>query len=147
MMIPAVIDGVHVHPGAVAAAWQAKGPSGLALVSDAMAAAGLGDGSYQLGGVEVLVDGDRAVNRDGRLAGSVVSLDRALRNLRRFTGCSTRDAIAAATATPAAVIGDRAWGGLGQGKRADVTLLDDTLSVQLTAIGGRVAFNRIGPQL
>jgi N-acetylglucosamine-6-phosphate deacetylase len=45
------------------------------------------------------------------------------------------------------VIGDRARGGLGQGKRADVTLLDDTLSVQLTAIGGGVAFNRIGPQL
>jgi N-acetylglucosamine-6-phosphate deacetylase len=137
-----IADGVHVHPGMVAAAWRAKGPSGLAVVSDAMAAAGLGDGAFTLGVVPVSVDGYRAVNGEGHLAGSVVPLDQAVRNLRRFAGCPVAAAIGAASATPARVLGDASRGGLAPGMRADLTLLDEALVVRATLVGGRVAFDR-----
>jgi len=137
-----IADGVHVHPGVVATAYCAKGPSGITLVTDAMAAMGLGDGTYPLGDAVVVVEGNRALNQEGRLAGGVLTLDHAVRNLRHFTGCSPTDAIAAASVTPAEVIGDKTRGGLTEGMRGDITLFDDSLTVRLTVVGGNVLFTR-----
>jgi N-acetylglucosamine-6-phosphate deacetylase len=100
-----IVDGVHVHPGVVAAAWKWLGRERLVLVSDAMAAAGLGDGAYSIGNTRVEVNGDRAINADGKLAGSTLLLDQAVRNLVAFTGCTEADAIAAASRNPLRVLG------------------------------------------
>jgi N-acetylglucosamine-6-phosphate deacetylase len=89
----------------VATAWRLLGPERVVLVSDAMAAAGLGDGSFSIGTVPVTVEGGRVVNADGRLAGSSLFLDQAVRNLVTFTGCSEAEAIAAATTNPLTVLG------------------------------------------
>ncbi|HJR87693.1 MAG TPA: N-acetylglucosamine-6-phosphate deacetylase [Acidimicrobiia bacterium] len=100
-----IVDGIHVHPATVAAAWRLLGPERLVLVTDAMAAAGLGDGTYSIGTVPVSVEGGRVVNAEGRLAGSSLVLDQAVRNLLAFTGCTESEAVAAATTNPLRVLG------------------------------------------
>ena len=101
-----IVDGIHVHPATVAAAWKWLRPNRLVLVSDAMAAAGLGDGSFSIGTVPVTVEGGRVVNANGRLAGSSLTLDQAVRNLVAFTGCDEAEAIAAASTNPLSVLAE-----------------------------------------
>ena len=140
-----IADGVHVHPSAVRLAWRAKGPDGLNLVSDAMAGLGLGAGRYQLGEREVIVAGDSARLADGTLDGSVLSLDEAVRNLMRFTGCAFEEAVVAASAVPAAVLGLSArYGRLAEGARADLVLWTAERQVAATWVGGRLAYQREG---
>jgi N-acetylglucosamine-6-phosphate deacetylase len=136
-----IVDEVHVHPGAVTLAWRAKGPSGVCLVTDAMAGLGLGAGRYQLGEREVRVENGAARLADGTLAGSVLSLDQAVRNLAALTGCGVTAAVAAATSVPAAVLGlsDR-YGRLIPGAAADLVLLTADLQVAATWVGGRLAY-------
>ncbi|MGH8959582.1 MAG: N-acetylglucosamine-6-phosphate deacetylase [Acidimicrobiia bacterium] len=100
-----IVDGIHVHPATVAAAWKWLGPQRLVLVSDAMAAAGLGDGAFSIGKVPVTVNRGRVVNADGRLAGSTLVLDQAVRNLVAYTGCRKEEAIAAASKNPLEILG------------------------------------------
>jgi N-acetylglucosamine-6-phosphate deacetylase len=124
-----IADGVHVHPLAVAAAWRALGPGWLALVTDAVGALGQTDGHGD--GVRLL---------DGTLAGSTLTMDAAVRNLRAFTGCSLGDAITTATATPAAVLRDDSRGELVVGRRGDLAVLTPAGEVMATVIAGEVAW-------
>ncbi|MEE9414895.1 MAG: N-acetylglucosamine-6-phosphate deacetylase [Acidimicrobiales bacterium] len=135
-----IVDGVHVHPTTVAAAWNAKGPSGIVLVTDAVAAMGCPPGEFQLGGRVIISDGKSVRNREGTLAGSVLTLDDAVRNLVEFTGCTAADAMTAASATPADAIGDATRGRLVPGSIADLVLLDQDLQVQITICAGKVAY-------
>lgn len=135
-----IVDGVHVDPIVVRAAWNAKGPHAIALVTDGVAPTGLGPGRYGLGPVEVEAGEHSVRNLDGTLAGSLLTMDRAVKNIIAFTGCPLQDAITAATATPANVIGEARRGRLERDGIADVTLLDDQLDVVLTICGGRIAF-------
>ncbi len=140
-----IVDGVHVHLGAVLAAWRAKGPGGVNLVSDAMAGLGLGDGTYQLGERAVTVKQGAARLSDGTLAGSVLSLDQAVRNLAALTGCGPLAALAAATAVPANVLGlSPRYGHLAPGAAADLVLLTPALEVAATWVGGRLAYHTEG---
>lgn len=133
-----IADGVHVAPAAVAAAWRAKGPGGLALVSDAGAALGLPAGSYTVGGRRLDANGASVRLSDGTLAGSNLTMLRAVRNLAAFTGCTPCDAIAAATLTPAEVLALVAKGRLTVGADADIVILDEDFEVVATLIGGRL---------
>jgi N-acetylglucosamine-6-phosphate deacetylase len=137
-----ICDGVHVHPGAVALAWAAMGPDRLALVSDAMAALGMGEGEFGLGGMAVTVADGAARNARGALAGSILSMDRAVRNLVAFTGCSAAEAAIAASTVPARVLGDAQRGVIEEGRRGDLVALDDDLTVVATVVGGEVAYDR-----
>lgn len=134
-----IADGVHVHPGSVAAAWRALGPDRLALVSDAVAGAGLPDGTAKLGGIEVTVRDGAVRNPDGGLAGSALSLDGAVRNLTAWTDATAGQAIAAASTVPARALGDDERGELRPGARADVVVLTRELEVAATFVGGRRA--------
>lgn len=132
-----VLDGQHVHP-AVAGLLLAGAPGRVALVSDAMAAAGAGDGSYRLGRADVVVrDGVARLAGTGTLAGSTLTLDAALRRAVRV-GLDPVAAVTALTATPARVLGrtDRI-GRLAPGFAADAVVLDDGWSVQAVWAGGR----------
>jgi N-acetylglucosamine-6-phosphate deacetylase len=93
----------------------------------------------------VIVDGGIARNHEGSLAGSVLTMDGALRNFISFTGCRLQDAAAAASSTPARILGDRFRGSLQPGARADVVVLDADLNVELCMIGGAVAYRRQPP--
>jgi N-acetylglucosamine-6-phosphate deacetylase len=134
-------DGLHVHPTLVKLVWQLVGPQRLNLVTDAMAALGMPAGVYDLGDYRVHVDGQRARLEDGTLAGSVISLDTAVRNLVTFTGCSLAEAITTVTLTPARLLGLAGQKGrLAAGHDADLVLLTATGHVMATVVGGRVVY-------
>jgi N-acetylglucosamine-6-phosphate deacetylase len=101
-MIP---DGLHVHPGLIALVRRTVGPERLAVVTDAIAALGVAPGRHTLAGREVLVDETACRLPDGTLAGSLLGLDAAVRNLAEFTGCSLDEARLAATTVPARLLG------------------------------------------
>lgn len=136
-----IADGVHVHPRLVALAYRARGAKAIALVTDAMAAMGMPPGTYALGDRRVSVNESSARLEDGTLAGSILRLDQAVRNMVAFVDCSAAQAVQMATATPAAMIGveDR-LGHLRTGYAADFVLLDEALAVQATFVGGRLRF-------
>ncbi len=119
-----IADGIHVHPSIVAAFLRAKGLDNAVLITDAISATGMGDGVYRLGGFEVTVTGNRC-EHDGRLAGSVLTLDRAVRNVMQFANCSLQQAIRLATLHPARVAGFAGRKGqLVEGADADIVVLN-----------------------
>jgi N-acetylglucosamine-6-phosphate deacetylase len=117
-----IVDGAHLHPLTVAAVWRALGPERFAVVTDTVATA------------------ERARWPDGRLAGSVVPMDEAVRNLRAFAGCSINDVIACATSTPARMIGATCKGAVAPGYDADLVLLTPALEVRATLVAGEVVY-------
>ncbi|MGH2525967.1 MAG: N-acetylglucosamine-6-phosphate deacetylase [Actinomycetota bacterium] len=141
-----IVDGAHVYPGAVAAAWAARGANGLMLVTDAVAATGVQGGTtgLSLGGHSLSTDGSVIRDDAGRLAGSALTLDLAVRNLVAFTGAEPAGALVAASSTPARVIGEPDRGDIRVGAAADLVILDDALEVLATIVGGRIAFDRRG---
>jgi N-acetylglucosamine-6-phosphate deacetylase len=139
-----IADGVHVHPTLINIILKAKGPARVNLVSDAIAALGMPPGNYRLGNAQVISDGKEAHLADGTLAGSVLSMDQAVRNLVEFTGCLPSEAMEAATAVPAAVLGlDSSHGRIAPGGRADLTLLDPGLRVVFTIVAGEMVYSAI----
>jgi N-acetylglucosamine-6-phosphate deacetylase len=137
MLIP---DGLHVAPDVVRLTWNAIGRQRFVAVTDAIAALGQPDGAYPLGTVQAHVAGGAARLDDGRLAGSVLSMDRALANLDRWSRDRFAAALAAVTSTPAAVIGEQDRGRVRRGARGDLVLVDEQLVPQATIIGGEIVF-------
>jgi N-acetylglucosamine-6-phosphate deacetylase len=133
-----ILDGHHLDPTVVELVARLSAGR-VSLVSDAIAALGLGDGEHRLAGRVVEVHDGAARLPDGTLAGSVVGLDACVRAFAAITG-SVRAAIAAVTETPARLLRDRERGRLEVGARADLVLLDEALAVRMTIVGGAVAF-------
>lgn len=139
MTVELIADGVHVHPAAMAVAVRARGAESVMLVTDAMEAAGMPDGEYYLGKLKTIVRGGEARLEDGALAGSVLTMDRAVRNMVNLVGVDLPTAVAMATLNPARLHGlaDRK-GRLTVGLDADLVLLDRKLEVLATVVEGRV---------
>jgi N-acetylglucosamine-6-phosphate deacetylase len=135
-----IVDLVHVHPVTVAALWRALGPDRLNLVTDAVAALGMPDGTYGLGDAAVDVGAGGVRLADGTLAGSNLRADQAVRNLVAATGCTLAEAVHAITAVPARVLGLTAKGRIGADADADLVVLDDAGAVLATFVTGRLAF-------
>lgn len=132
-MAELICDGIHVHESTVRAAFKLF-PDRIVLISDSMRAAGMGNGTYDLGGQQVTVSGNKACLTDGTIAGSVSNLLDCLRNAVSF-GIPLGEAVAAATMNPAKSIGIfHETGSLTPGKRADVILTDKNLNL-LRVIG------------
>jgi N-acetylglucosamine-6-phosphate deacetylase len=136
-----IADGSHVHPGAVATAWQAKGPGGLALVTDAIAAMGTAVTRARLGDSTITVEGAAPRSADGRLAGSVLTLDGAVRNLVAWVKCEPEEAFRTVTSTPARILEDERRGVIEPGAAADLALLSPDLAVAAAVVDGRVVFD------
>jgi N-acetylglucosamine-6-phosphate deacetylase len=135
VFVQLICDGVHLS-WETAALVIAAARSRFVLVTDALSAAGAPDGDYWLGeDVEVLMRDGRARNRDGGLAGSVLSLAGALRGAVD-AGASVEDAVAATTTRPADLLGRIDLGRLRPGDPADIVVLDDALSVSETLLAG-----------
>jgi N-acetylglucosamine-6-phosphate deacetylase len=134
-----ICDGIHTEPEIVRLWWRSKGPQRAILITDAMSAAGMPDGEYQLGGFNVHVQDGRATARNV-LAGSVLTLDRALFNFIRFTGASIEQALCLLSSNPAAMTGlaHRA-GALASGKSANMIAIDSTGKLVASIIGGHPA--------
>jgi N-acetylglucosamine-6-phosphate deacetylase len=124
-----IADGVHVDAAAMRLALSAKGRHGVILVSDGTAATGMPDGTYRLGTFEVSVSGGVCRGAEGKLAGSTLTLDRALKNIVAL-GVKLPDALTMLTANPARLLGlDGRKGVLAPGADADMVLLDADLRV------------------
>jgi N-acetylglucosamine-6-phosphate deacetylase len=132
-----IADGVHTHRAIIRLAWTALGPYRMNLVTDAMAALGMPPGRHPLGDFEAVVDATSARLADGTLAGSILSLDQALRNLIDVTGCALAEALPTLTTTPARAIGlDHERGCITRGHVADMVLLTADLRVSATIAEG-----------
>ncbi|WP_165491937.1 N-acetylglucosamine-6-phosphate deacetylase [Egibacter rhizosphaerae] len=135
-----IADGVHVHPAMLALVWRAKGPDRMLLVTDAGKATGMPEGRYERGGRELFVQEGAVRLADGTISGSVRMVDEGLRTFLAATGARLADAWPVTSRTPARALGlgDRK-GEVAPGYDADLVLLDDSLEVSATIVGGRVA--------
>ena len=137
-----ISDGIHVAPEMVKLWWRSKGLERAILVTDAMSAAGMPDGTYQLGGFAVEVAQGRAMAR-GVLAGSVLTLDRALENFVEFTDAPLESALRLLTVNPASMsgVGDLA-GSLAVGQAASLVAVDQAGKLAASFVDGKAAFLR-----
>jgi N-acetylglucosamine-6-phosphate deacetylase len=131
-----IADGIHVDEPAMKLLIQAKGAGGVILVSDGLSATGMPDGKYTLGGFEFTVSGGVCRNAEGTLAGSTLTLDRALRNVVRL-GASLPDAVRMLTTNPASLLGiEFKKGTLRVGADADIVVLDEQLELKQVLVRG-----------
>ncbi len=131
-----IADGFHIHPGLFSFLHSAKGDQ-LVLVTDCTRAGGLPDGEYSLGGQPIYVKGIECRLADGTIAGSVLHLNDAVRNLYRHGGVTRLQAVHAASLSPARAIGaDKRKGSIRAGKDADLVLMDDNFEVTATYVRG-----------
>lgn len=134
-----IVDGHHLADLTVQLAWRLLGPHRTVLATDAMAALGLGPGTYQLGDGPITVGDDGPRTSNGRLAGSATPLSEAILRLHQTADCEIPEALGTATLNPANVLGLGDRGSLRAGKRADMVLLDAELRPLQTIIGGNTA--------
>lgn len=137
-----ICDFIHSHPAAVKLLVKIKGVDKIILISDAMAACGLGDGEYSLGGQKVYVKNGEARLKNGTLAGSTLTLDKALQNMTNL-GISLFDAVKMVSTNASKAIGiyDKK-GSIAVGKDADIVVLDSDLSVYMTIVGGKIVYSK-----
>jgi N-acetylglucosamine-6-phosphate deacetylase len=131
-----ICDGVHVDPLMVRLFSRSKDEEHVILVTDGMSATGMPDGTYMLGDIEVEVRDGRCTS-NGSLAGSVLTMDRGVRNLMEFTGAGLPAAVAAASHNPSRLMGiDDTWGSLDVGRTANITVLSPSAEVIQTFLRG-----------
>jgi len=130
-----IADGIHVAPEIIQLFLQAKGNDRSVLITDATAAAGMPDGKYRLGPIEVDVK-DGKCTMDGKLAGSVLTMDKAVRNVVKFSSWNLRDSVQAATSNPCRAVG-LPQGKLVPGADANVVVLSPNGEVRKTIVRGR----------
>jgi len=136
-----IADNVHLHPAALKLAARAKGPDGVILVTDAMAGTGMPDGEYTLGGVTVTVRDGVARDPRGALAGSTLTMERAVANMAAASGMGLAAALTMATRTPARAIGlGERKGSIAPRYDADLVVLEEDLTVALTVVAGKVVY-------
>lgn len=135
-----IADGIHVHPEMLKFAYKNKGAEKLALVSDSVKMAGLGDGVYDLWNEKIAVENGKTRNEKGSIAGSVITMLDAVKMMMSL-GISVDEVSVMASLAPAKVLGiDKDYGSIEQGKRADAVVFDEHGNLKLTIIGGRIAF-------
>ncbi len=133
-----IADGVHVHPSAMRLAVCARGADRVILVTDAMRAAGMPDGQYLLGNLVSTVKDGEARLADGTLAGSLLTMAGAVRNMVNLVGISLPDAVAMASLNPARLHRlDAVRGSIAPGKVADILVLSKDLDVVQTVVAGQ----------
>ncbi len=138
-----IADCVHVHPAIINLLIRAKGVDKIILITDAMRATGLQDGVYDLGGLEVMVKNNEARLESGNLAGSTLTMNRAVNNIVRKVGINIEESVRMASLNPARLLGlDKDRGSLTPGKRADIAVLDDNFEVICTIKKGKVIYSK-----
>lgn len=136
-----IADLVHVHPGAIKVMLRSVGTQNIVLITDAVQATGLPEGEYMLGDQPIFVKDGAARLAEGNLAGSTLTMLKAVRNMIQEIGVSIPEAFRMASHNPAQSIGlaDRGW--IREGNRADFVIVTDDFKVQKTIIAGKVAYS------
>ncbi len=139
-----IADGIHVHPAAMKVLLRCLGTDRIALITDAMAGAGLQDGSYNLVGEPVTVKDGHASLADGTIAGSTARLNECVRNIHQLAGVSLQDAVKMASLIPARAMGlAKRLGSLSPGKDASLAAMDENANVRLTLVRGKVVYSSL----
>jgi N-acetylglucosamine-6-phosphate deacetylase len=132
-----ICDGFHVDPAAVQIYWRCKGPDRAILITDAMIAAGMPDGNYKLGELDVIVKNGKCILDENTLAGSTLTLDRGVKKFAEFTGAGISEVARLASRNPARMTGfESEVGALAVGRVADIAVLDAKNEVVETLLGG-----------
>ncbi|GGH84773.1 N-acetylglucosamine-6-phosphate deacetylase [Pullulanibacillus pueri] len=139
--VQAIVDGIHLHPAMVRLLYREKGPDHMVLITDALQAMGMGDGTYLFGGHQVNVSQGVATLADGTLASSTVTMNEALRKTVE-AGVAFPDAIMMATETPAKLLGLVDKGRIESGADADLVLMNEDFEVIWTMVGGKLVYQR-----
>ncbi|WP_291566400.1 N-acetylglucosamine-6-phosphate deacetylase [Clostridium sp. UBA2485] len=138
-----IADTIHVHPALFNILEKVKGEDKIILISDAMRAACMKLGNYDLGGQKVLVSHGRAALEDGTLAGSLLTLDKAVKNMRAHTKLKLEKIIKMVTINPASAIGiDSMKGSIKVGKYADFTVFNENMDILYTIVEGNLCFRK-----
>ena len=136
-----ICDGIHVSVPAIQLLLKNKPKDKVILVSDAMRAKAIGEGESELGGQKVFVKNGEARLADGTLAGSVLTMDRAVRNMIMLVGLPIEQAVDMATINPAKNLGiNNQEGSIAEGKKANFVVVDENFSVKMTIREGRVIY-------
>ena len=139
-----IADFIHSHPKSIELAYRQKGAERLVLITDAMRAKGLEPGVYGLAGQDVIVTATDARLKSGRLAGSILTMDAAVKNVHSATHCTISELVAMTSANAAKELGVTNKGSIAAGKDADLVVLDENLDVQLTICRGTIAYAKEG---
>jgi N-acetylglucosamine-6-phosphate deacetylase len=143
LIVEMIADGIHLHPIVLKMLTQIKESEKLVLITDAMRATGFKEGTYDLGGQEVIVTQGQAKLKNGTLAGSVLTMDQAVKNLVTKVGISLLNAVQMASYNPAKCLGiDDKKGSLELYKDADIVILNKNLETELTMVAGKVVYRR-----
>ncbi len=148
MDVEVIADGVHLPAPFLQLIYKIKGAEHIALVTDAMRGAGMGEGKSVLGGIKngldvIIEEGVAKLPDKSSFAGSVATADRLIRSMTRLGQVPLQEAIKMMTATPARILGiDKTKGSLAEGKDADIIIFDDNITIQKTIIKGNIAFER-----
>ena len=143
LTVEVIADGIHIHPIVLKILTKIKEGEKIVLITDAMRAAGLKEGTYDLGGQEVTVNKGQARLKDGTLAGSVLTMGKAVKNMVTKVGIPLPKAIQMASYNPAKSIGiDDKKGSLEPGKDADIVILNKNLEAELTMVAGKIVYRR-----
>lgn len=138
-----IVDNIHCNPAVQRIVNKVKGNDRTVLITDSMRACGMGDGESELGGQQVFVKGQRATLADGTIAGSVLTMDRAIYNYAANLNIPVWQAVESATMTPARSLGlYHILGSLSPGKYADMVIFDERVNIAMTLRGGKVVFSR-----
>ncbi|MBN3556554.1 N-acetylglucosamine-6-phosphate deacetylase [Fictibacillus nanhaiensis] len=148
LMVEMIVDGVHASPEMIRLAYHSTGPERTILITDSMRAKGLGEGTYTLGGQQVTVTGNEARLIDGTLAGSILPMNIAVKNMMDYTQCSWSDIakMSSENAAKELQIFERK-GSLSVGKDADITVLTEDCDVLMTFCRGELVYHRKGERV
>jgi len=143
LKIELIADTLHVHPAVMELLLKLKGSSGIVLVSDSIRAGGMHEGEYEFADQKVFMKNHKAVLEDGTLAGSTLTLNKAIKNMVETANAKLTEAVRMASLNGAKVIGmEQHKGILAAGKDADIVVLNDDYSVEMTIIAGKIGFQK-----
>lgn len=138
-----IADNIHVDPAVMRILYRLKKEDKLYLISDCMRAGGLADGKYSLGELEVEVKNSIARTESGSLAGSTLKIKNGVKNIKKATGIDLYEAVRLASIVPAKAMGmDEKIGSIKEGKKANITIIDDDFNIYMTIVDGTVVYER-----
>ncbi|HJF32421.1 MAG TPA: N-acetylglucosamine-6-phosphate deacetylase [Sporosarcina psychrophila] len=142
LTVELIVDLIHSHPKSIELVFRQKNASRIILITDAIRAKGLAPGSYDLGGQDVEVSHTDARLHDGTLAGSILTMETAVKNMRAVTNCTLSELVAMTSANAAAQLGLSNKGKIESGRDADLTIIDKDWNVQMTICRGTIAYKK-----
>lgn len=143
LKIELIADKLHVHPAVMELLLKLKGSNGIILVSDSIRAGGMHEGEYEFADQKVYMKDKRAFLEDGTLAGSTLTLNMAVKNMVETANARITDAVRMASLNGSKVINmENRKGILAAGKDADIVILDEDYSIDMTIIGGSIVYQR-----